>query len=402
MSEMATRLLEQRANTWEQAKSLLDNAAAENRDLTAEEDAQYAKMTGDLESLRARADKYVADESTAKAAEESLRSLAKREVKSQDSGQDDELRSFLKGERRDFLAVPNALEMRALTKGSATAGGNAVPTSFYGQLWEYLRENASLLAGGATIINTAGGENFEVPTPTTFGAAAAVAEAGTLAGTDPAFAKRVLGAFKFGQLVSVSRELVDDEGVDLEGFLARQVGQNVGNAFGTKLITGAGTTEPTGITVSSTLGITTPTGVVGVPTFDNIIDLFYSVIAPYRNRSTAAWLMKDSTAGIVRKLKDTTNQYLWQPSTQLGTPDLLLGKPVITDPNVAAPALSAKSILFGDMSTYFVRLAGGIRFERSDEYAFASDQITFRAVMRGDGLLIDQTGAVKHIVGAAS
>ena len=401
MSEMAKRLLEQRANVWEQAKGLLDSAAAENRDLTADEDAQYAKMTSDLEALRSRADKLVEDENTAKAAEESLRSLVSRQSPVDDNT-NDELRKFLKGETRSYDATPNKAEMRALTKGSATAGGNTIPTTFYGQLWEYLRENASLLAGGATIINTSGGENFEVPTPTTFGAAAAVAEAGTLAGTDPAFAKRVLGAFKFGQLVTVSRELVDDEGVDLEGFLARQVGQNVGNAFGTKLITGAGTTEPTGITVSSTLGVTTPTAVVGVPTFDNIIDLFYSVIAPYRNRSTAAWLMKDSTAGIVRKLKDTTNQYLWQPSVQIGTPDLLLGKPVITDPNVAAPALNAKSILFGDMSTYFVRLAGGIRFERSDEYAFASDQITFRAVLRGDGLLIDQTGAVKHIVGAAS
>lgn len=401
MSEMAKRLLEQRANVWEQAKGLLDSAAAENRDLTAEEDAQYAKMTGDLEALRSRADKLVEDENTAKAAEESLRSLVSRQSPVEDNT-NDELRKFLKGETRSYDATPNKAEMRALTKGSAPAGGNTIPTTFYGQLWEYLRENASLLAGGATIINTSGGENFEVPTPTTFGAAAAVAEAGTLAGTDPAFAKRVLSAFKFGQLVTVSRELVDDEGVDLEGFLARQVGQNVGNAFGTKLITGAGTTEPTGITVSSTLGVTTPTAVVGVPTFDNIIDLFYSVIAPYRNRSTAAWLMKDTTAGIVRKLKDTTNQYLWQPSVQLGTPDLLLGKPVITDPNVAAPALNAKSILFGDMSTYFVRLAGGIRFERSDEYAFASDQIAFRAVLRGDGLLIDQTGAVKHIVGAAS
>ena len=79
-----------------------------------------------------------------------------------------------------------------------------------------------------------------------------------------------------------------------------------------------------------------------------------------------------------------------------------LGKPVVIEPNIAATALSAKSVLFGDMSAYFVRLAGGVRFERSDEFAFQNDLVTFRAILRGDGILGDQTGAVKHFVGNAA
>ena len=57
---------------------------------------------------------------------------------------------------------------------------------------------------------------------------------------------------------------------------------------------------------------------------------------------------------------DTTDQYLWQPSIQAGAPDTLLGKPVYTDPNVAAVATSAKSVAFGDFSAYFVRQVNGI------------------------------------------
>ena len=71
-------------------------------------------------------------------------------------------------------------------------------------------------------------------------------------------------------------------------------------------------------------------------------------------------------------------------------------------PNIAANATSAKSIVFGDMSRYFVRIAGGVRFERSDEFAFQNDLVTFRAILRGDGILGDQSGAVKHFVGGAS
>ncbi len=67
-----------------------------------------------------------------------------------------------------------------------------------------------------------------------------------------------------------------------------------------------------------------------------------------------------------------------------------------------AQVTSAKSILFGDFSQYFVRLVGGVRFERSDDFAFGTDLVTFRAILRGDGTLVDTTGAVKYYQGSAT
>lgn len=406
MSTYVEALLEKRAKAFEQAKALLDHAAGEQRELTAEENVQYEAITADMAALRTQADKLVEDQKSSDAAEAALRSLAGRPEERTPNAEEDhekEVRSFLKGEGgREFLAMPTQAEKRALSKGSSTAGGNTVPTSFYPQLWQHLIETATLAGGGATIFTTDSGEAFQIPITTSHGAAAAVAEAGTLAGTDPAFGQRALGAFKYGQLIKVSRELIDDTGVDLLGYLAQAVGWSLGNAFGQKLIVGAGTTEPLGITASTTLGVTGGTAVVGVPTLDNLIDLQYSVIAPYRNRPSAKWLIKDSTAATLRKIKDTTGQYIWQPAVVAGQPDLLLGKPILTDPYVPATGLSAKSVLFGDLSAYAVRVVNGVRFERSDDFAFDSDQVTFRAVLRGDGMLIDQTGAVKHFVGGAS
>ena len=181
-----------------------------------------------------------------------------------------------------------------------------------------------------------------------------------------------------------------------------QAGRALGNALGAHLITGTGTSQPNGVITAATTGVTGGAGVTGAFTADNLIDLFFSVIAPYRNSPSAAWLLKDSTLAAVRKLKDSTNQYLWQPSLQVGVPDTLLGKPTVTDPNVAAPALSAASVAFGDFSQYFVRLVNGIRFERSVDYAFNTDLVTFRAILRGDGDLVDTTGAVKKFVGNAA
>ena len=107
--------------------------------------------------------------------------------------------------------------------------------------------------------------------------------------------------------------------------------------------------------------------------------------------------------GVLRKIKDTTGQPIWSMGNiQNGVPATILGVPIYTDPFMPATAVNAKSIVFGDFSKYFVRLVGGVRFERSDEYAFNTDLVTFRALLRADAALIDLTGAVKYFVGAAT
>jgi HK97 family phage major capsid protein len=314
-----------------------------------------------------------------------------------------ELRQFLRGERRAYDIRPEGkVNFRDLTKGTATAGGNTVPTTFYNRLVAHLIEVSGIMMAGPTVLNTATGESIEVPVTTAHSTAAITSEGSAISESDPAFAKRTLGAYKYGVLVQASTELLTDTGVDLEGYLAMQAGRALGNAFGAHAITGTGSSQPTGVVTSASTGKTGGTTVAGAFTADDLIDLFFSVIGPYRNSPSCGWLMRDATMAAARKLKDDNGQYLWQPSLQLGVPDTLLSKPVHTDPTVAAVALSAKSVVFGDFSQYFVRLAGGIRFERSDDFAFNSDLTTFRAILRADGLTVDQTGAIKVFAGGAS
>lgn len=381
-----------------------ETADTEKRELTVEDQGAIDTMDTEIREINGHLTTLIAHEDELRSVDEAFKGLAPvadplAAVTDARSAVENEIRSFLRGESR---AVEIAPESRDLTKGTATAGGNTVPVSFYAQLQEHLIESSAILAAGATVLNTAAGENLEVPVTTAFSTAALTAEAAAIAESDPAFAKRTLGAFKYGVLIQVSRELVDDTVVDLLGFLARQAGRAVGNAYGTDLVVGNGSNKPAGLMSLTTLGVTGGTGVAGVPTADNLIDLFYSVIAPYRNSPDAAWLMNDTTIAKVRKLKDSQGQYLWQPALVLGQPDALLGKPVYTDPNVVATATTAESIAFGDISAYWARIAGGIRFERSDEFAFNTDLVTFKCVLRGDGILVDQTGAVKHFAGGAS
>lgn len=402
-------LIEQRQTIWAQAKTLLDAAEAENRDLTAEEQGSYDKMTGDLTSLRNRIDRMAERAQNDADIAESLRGLGVESTEGQ-NGQPDIAAQFRDLAKRRVAEVNisardfgRSFEARALAKGSAATGGATVPTSFHDQLIEHMIESSGLMQLGPTVINTTGGETLQVPVTTSYGAATGpVSEAGTLAGTDPAFAQRSLGAYKYGQLVLVSRELIDDSAFDLPGFISRVAGRNVGLALGAHLVTGSGTSQPTGVVTSASTGVTGAASVAGAFSADNLIDLMFSVISPYRNSASAGWLVKDSTLGAIRKLKDGAGRYLFEPAALMGQPDTLLGKPIQTDPNVAAVALGAKSVVFGDFSAYFVRMAGGVRFERSDDFKFDTDQVAFRAVIRADGVTADQTGALKVFVGNAA
>jgi HK97 family phage major capsid protein len=419
---MIKALRDRRANVWEEAKSLADSASEQNRAFSAEEQGTWDALNDELDKLDKRVKSALDTEQRAKNADEAFAKLeAKpqtrggREQTSVDSGEFlTQLRAFARGDNGAPRAFniqsdgPARIEARTLSRLSTGAGGSLVPTTMYERLMAHLIEVSAILQAGATVINTNSGEPITVPKTTAHSTAILYPEAGTLTGNDPAFAQVSLGAYKYGVLVQVSRELIDDNGFDLEGYLAMETGRALGNAFGADLITGTGTSMPTGLLSGTTLGVTGasgiggglgPTSATGNSGADLLFDLFYSVIAPYRASQACGWLVKDSTMAALRKVKDTTGQYIFQPSLVAGTPDMLVGKPVYTDPFIPTIASGAKSIVFGDFSQYFARIAGGVRFERSDDFAFSSDLVTFRALIRGDGNLVDRTGAVKHFLG---
>lgn len=429
MSEMTERLRERRLNVWEGAKALADRASDENRAFSPEEQGQWDAYNEELDKLDTRIKSALEAQERAKEADAVFDRIAgKGEAQQSKRGGGGggnqaetgdaakaatDLRAFLRGEGpRAFEVRPNGpVNFRVLSKLTTGAGGNTVPTSFYDRLMSHLIEVSAILQAGATVLNTSSGESLQVPKTTGHSTALLTAEAGTITASDPAYGQASLGAYKYGHLIQISRELLDDSGVDLEGYLAMESGRALGNALGADLITGSGSSKPTGILNNTTLGVTGPTGAVGGlgatsatlnQGADLLFDLFYSVIAPYRASSSCAWIVRDATMAILRKLKDTTGQYIFQPSLVAGTPDTLIGKPIYVDPFMPAVTTGAKSIVFGDISQYFVRLAGGVRFERSDEFAFSTDLVTFRALIRGDGILVDQTGAVKHFIGNAA
>ena len=154
------RLHEERTNAWEQAKALLDAAEAEGRDLTAEENQTYDTINERMGAIDERVTKLREDDERAKASEAAFAALLATPQERQAPQENTALRAFLAGETRSFEVKPDGpVDFRDLTKGTATAGGNTVPTSFYNQLVQHMIEVSGILAAGPTILRTDSGEN---------------------------------------------------------------------------------------------------------------------------------------------------------------------------------------------------------------------------------------------------
>jgi HK97 family phage major capsid protein len=401
MQHYINRQVELRNRAWEEAKSLLDHAATESRDLSGEEQAQYDRIVGDIDRYDESIKRFREDaerESRAAEARIEVPTVSMTQVRTETDN--DILRSLLTGDRRGHV-----FEQRG-TAGPMSTSQDAemVPEGFYAVIQEILRYTGPAFQPGLyTILNTASGNDIKVPRQTAFSVATATAEGAQFAVSNPTGESFTLKAQKVGVLLKTSREIIEDSGVDLVSYIARQAGESVGFKVNDLLAVGAGTTEPNGIFTAAGSGVTgTATGVGGAFSADDLIDLIHSVDSAVAARPATALQMNRATLGAVRKLKDGDGRFLFEYGAA-GEPRIL-GERIVENP--FAPAIGTagggrKPVIYGDMSSYHVRQVGGIEVARSDDFAFDTDEVVWRVSMRVWGDL-GQSENVKFFRGASS
>ena len=418
MATLLEQLRERRTLAREAIDQILTRAAEEQRDLTTEELAEHGQHVAEE---REAADRI--EEAHARELAELRASVGRRGPVLSRQALDTarafrsaifaknpapiEVYSDLPDEWPDDLPEPLGrvgrvqVHTRDTLKSTAT---QAMGVDVYSRIVQHMVETSSLMAAGATVITTATGEDLVVPKSTGFVSSAIIGEGATITESDPTLSTSTLKAFKYANFFQVSYELANDTPTNLLDFLARQAALSLGlgaTGYGDDIINGAGTTEPRGLLLDAASGVTGPAGTgttLGTQGTlnqgtDALWNLVGSVAEPYAQDPSAAFLMRNASDIIVRKLRDTTGQ----PVQGLTTRGQILGYPSFVDPFMPAMANAAESIAFGAMSRYFIRLVNGVRFERSDEFAFQNDLVSFRCILRLDGALVD-TGAVKTFV----
>ena len=379
-------LREKRAKAWEATKAFLDSHRNDKGMLSAEDDATYSRMEQEITDLGkeiARLERQEAlDAELNRPVNKPLTGKPMNGKETAKTGRaTDEYRQNFWNMMRSKTPMPTV--MNALQIGTDSEGGYLVPDER--TLVEALEEE-NIFRQLAKIIQTSSGDR-KIPVVATKGTASWIDEEGAYLESDDSFSQVSIGAYKLGTMIKVSEELLNDSVFDLESYISREFARRIGAKEEEAFFTGDGSGKPLGI-LAATGGA--ETGVTAASataiTADELIDLFYSLKAPYRRN--AVWVLNDSTIKAIRKLKDNQGQYLWQPSLTAGAPDLLLGKPVRTSAYMPAIAADAKTIAFGDFSYYWIADRQGRSFKRLNELYAATGQVGFLASQRVDGKLI--------------
>ena len=394
MATLLDGLKEQRAAARASADEILTRAAAEGRDPAPDELAQYqAHVTAEREAadaMEAERDRQLAEvramatrgrgQTLSRASAETARAF-RSAIFAKNPQPIEVFADELADEWPDDVPEPvygRAGRVRVHTRDTLkSTATQALGTDVYSTIIQHLVETSSLMKAGATVVTTATGEDLIIPKSTGFVTSAIFGEGVSITESDPTLATVTLKAFKYANYFEISQELANDTPTNLLSFLASQAALSLGlgaTGYGDDIINGAGTTEPRGLLLDAGTGVTGPAGTgttLGTQGTlnqgtDALWNLVGSVAEPYAESPSAAFLMRNASNIIVRKLRDTTGQ----PIAGLTDRRNILGYPAFVDPFMPAMANTAESIAFGDMSKYFVRIVNGVRFERSDEFRF--------------------------------
>lgn len=285
----------------------------------------------------------------------------------------------------------------AQSVGSGAGGGYTVPDEAMKPIVDAMKAFGGMRAV-STIVPTATGADLPIPTDNDTGVVGEIiTENSTHNDGDMTFGQVVLQSFLYSsKIVKVSRQLLQDSSVDLNGYIGRKLGQRIGRIQNTHFTTGDGSSKPRGVVTASTLG-KTAAGAAAI-TYDELVDLMHSVDPAYQDG--ARWMMNFATLAIVRKLKDSANMPVWAPMAG-GAPDTILGRPYTINQDMPAATTGLKSVLYGDFSNYHIRDAGNVILLRLEERYADALQVGFLAFLRSDGDLIDAgTNPVKHLIQA--
>lgn len=205
-----------------------------------------------------------------------------------------------------------------------------------------------------------------------------VDEGAAIKSTQVVLGQETLELKKLGAIVALTRELLQDEEVDLFAFIGTRVAEGFAQAEDEMAFIGDSTSAYGGFT-----GIIKATGIGSVTLPDNSAasgtdgtsflhmtadDLFDMIAASHASvRRTGKFNMSFSIMGIVRKLKDSDGNYIYQAPSQNG-PATIWGRPVVeveVMPGTADDAAATPFVGYGDLKKSSIfGYRGGVSMDR--------------------------------------
>jgi len=376
-------LMAKRAQAWENAKKFFDEKISETG-LSAEDQAAYDKMLEDIDKLTNTIKQLEEREKMDKTLDETTT----EPIINNPANKDKDSKEAKAKEKKEFIkALRTGNFQNNLQTSPDEQGGYLIPETFWQEIIMKMDE-INVMRRLCRVITTS--NDINIPLEDTGATVGYVDEGALIPETDATFKRAKLSAYKIGALIRVTTELLQDSMFDIESYVRNEFAKKLAAFEEQEFINGDGSegyisgllTDPSLKTVTAKTA--------GTIVFDDVIDLIYTV--PIQNRPGSSFLTSDSAVKMMRKLKDTTGQYIWSPSIIPGQPDKIYGYPLNVSTSYAAPEAGEKAMVFGDFKGYWIgdRLRPTIQrlVERYADYG----QVGFIATERVDGKLINPDG----------
>jgi HK97 family phage major capsid protein len=387
------QLRQEQAKLVSEMRKILDLASSEKRDITSDENINYENLNTQVEKLDERIEAVEKLEQREQAANEIItraeRSGGFTASKGAGSNGDEKLaafRSYIKGGLKNL----SHQEIRTLTQGTNSAGGYLVPDEQFVAKLLQKQDDLLFIRQLATKIKIDNAKAGGIPTLTTdFGDCNWTTEILTGSEDNLVFGKRTLTPTPLAKRVKISNTLLNNAAVDPESVVLDRLAFRFAATEEKYFLTGSGSSQPLGLFTASANGISTgrdvSTGNTSTAvTFDGLIEAQESVKDQYQKN--ASWLLSRSLRKMVRKLKDSQNQYIWEASTQVGAPPTLLGHAVYVSEYVPATFTTGLYVgLYGDMSYYWIVDSLDQQIKRLDELYAETNEVGFIGRKETDG-----------------
>lgn len=287
--------------------------------------------------------------------------------------------------KKNFMnAIRTNFKNNYLREGSLPDGGYLLPVEWHDEIISALSQ-ANILREIGRVIQTA--SEHKISIVATKPQAAWVAEGQEISFTKETFNQISLNAYKIAIAIKISTELLQDSYYDIESHLTQEFSTAIGATEEEAMLLGDGNNMPKGLIptlAQSASGTLQTTG--AEISADDLLTLQFSLRRPYRK--SAVWLTSDAGLAMIRRLKDTTGNFIWQPSLTETEPSKLFGQAIYTSEFMPAPTAGNVAVLYGDFKNYFlIGERGQMEMQPLREIFAMSGQVAYLMTSRVDSVL---------------
>lgn len=393
----------------EAKKAILNGAITEVRSLEDTENEELRQLDEKIVELQKEIEK----------AEEEVRSTSvEKTIENKGETKMEKTQIELREQFMNALATPNAdvskLEMREAGDGyTAGLGGTPydatnkgqmnVPLTIEGAIRNAIDFNSDVL-GLANVIRTNGTHRI-VLDASPASEARLVKEGASISSIDSEFVKVELGAYKYGEIVKFTREVVEDVNFNIVAHAGQRLGMAFAKAFEKAIITGTGSGQPQGL-LSATpdnndmqKASQQVTAKMGAISANDVVASYYNL--PHECRQNAVFVCHPDTVKALAMLQDANGRQLLTDGLEPGV-RTLMGCRVIECAYM--PKLGSASVKVGMFVDVKRALTVGVRSDvqvrQLHELYAVTDMVALVATARMDAKIV-QAGAISYIVSGA-